>query len=151
MKVDPSLTLDSVLDGELPLRDEPLHKLERPGYKREGLFGPTPFISKGDPIIVALTIEQSCLHCGHQWLYFGGLFREFSGTALAGETTFRNRLKEAPKDAIVKVQTLHETVPYCPHCLGMGDEVGGLTNQGVDRGVTNAAASPLFIEAEGRN
>lgn len=143
MKIDPSLSLDSVLDGEVPLRDTPLHKLERPGYRREGLYGPTPFIPRGDPITIALTIEQHCQHCGGVSSYFGGLFREFEGVALTGETRFRNALKAAPWDAISKVQHLHEETPYCPHCLGTGDQVGGTAHQ--DKGGEVKSLKPLSI------
>lgn len=142
MKIDPSLTLDSVLDGELPLSDTP-HKLERPGYKREGLYGPTPFTPRGDPILIALTIEQHCRHCGHSWLSFGGIFREFEGTALMGEARFRNAVKDATKDKIEKVQHLHEEVPYCPHCLGMGDAVSVPANLGTGEDGT-LQPLPLF-------
>ncbi len=148
MKVDPTLTLDSVLDGEIPLNDTP-SKMERPSYKRDGFYGPTPFTPKGDPIIIALTIEQHCKWCGHSWLGFGGIYREFEGTALLGEARFRNALKEAPKDKIAKVQHLHEEVPYCPHCLGTGDEVSGAANRG--EGAAPRQSLPIFNDIEGRN
>ena len=140
MKVDPTLSLDSVLNGEIPPSDTPT-KMERPGYKRDGLYGPTPFTPKGDPIIIALTIEQHCQWCGSTWMHFGGLFREFEGSALLGEARFRNALKEAPKDKIAKVQHLHEEVPYCPHCLGKGDEVSGAANP--DKGGEVESLKPL--------
>lgn len=143
-------SLDDLLDGKLPPSDVG-HRLERPGYKRDGLYGETPFRPRGDPIIVALTIEQHCKHCGHSWLTFGGLFREFSGTALQGPALYRNALKDAPKGEISKVQHLHENIPYCPHCLGTGDNVSGDAHQDKGGGVEISEPLSTLEDMEGRN
>lgn len=128
------MNLDDVLSGKLPIA------IAAP--KPSAWYsGPTPFKLHEEPVIIALTIEQHCKHCGHSWLCFGGLFCEFIGSALQGPATYRNALKEAPKDEIAKLQTLHEEVPYCPHCLGTGDMGSGVA--ALDKGGGVELAKPL--------
>lgn len=129
-----TLDLDSVLNGAVPSKPLTAHE-------SRDLYGPTPFIPRAEPVVIALTIEQHCKHCGHSWLSFGGLFREFIGSALQSPATYRNALKEAPKHEIARLQTLHEDVPYCPHCLGTGDMGSGVA--ALDKGGGVELAKPL--------
>lgn len=113
-----SLTLDELLDGAAePPSEAPLHVHERPAYRRDGLYGSTPFKARVERI-VALTTEQQCLNCGAVHMGFGGLYREFEGQGLMGTLSLRNEVKgPVTKDAINRVQHDRTEVPFCPSCL----------------------------------
>lgn len=117
-------SLIDLLDNNLPEpppSNEPIHKLERPSFRRDGLFGRTPFKVR-EAELVAVTTEQVCLCCGSTHLGFGGIFREYQGTVGVAETTTRT-LVDGPvlKTQIDRVTHVTEKVPYCPTCLGKGD------------------------------
>ena len=124
------LPLSDLLDGNLPPTDKPLHRLEKPCYKRDGLYGATPFKPK-EVTIVAVTTEQVCKHCGASHLGFGGVFYEFLGQGLNGPLMMRNVARGITKDKIEKVAHVTEQVPYCPTCLGKGDEASKDTRSGM--------------------
>lgn len=119
------LTLDDLKAGILPSpEDEPKHEgrtLERPSYRREGLYGHTPFRIRSQPIIIALTIEQTCRACGTTSLSMGGLFCEQEEGPADAPVTSRNRIDYVEKLKIDKVINQQELVVYCPTCLGKGD------------------------------
>jgi hypothetical protein len=112
------LPLADLLDGNLPPSDEPIHRLEKPHYKRDGLYGQTPFKPR-EVATVALTTEQVCLHCGTSHLGFGGIFHEFMGMGEDGPLKMRTPTK-ALKSEIQQIIHTTENVPYCPTCLGEG-------------------------------
>ena len=123
------LPLADLLDNNLPPSDEPIHRLEKPHYKRDGLYGATPFKPR-EVTIVAVTTEQICSHCGSSHLGFGGVFYEFLGQGLHGPMMMRNPVINPTKDKIQKVAHITENVPYCPTCLGKGDEVSDPAHSG---------------------
>ena len=143
-----SPSLADLLSGNIPAPTPPPNpRIAPPSYRRDGLYGRTPFKLR-EAHIVAVTTEQVCRHCGSSHMGFGGVFYEFTGQGEGGALTMRNAAPDATKDQIERV--VHETdeVPYCPTCLGKGDIASGSTGRGEGGEVNASSPAPLIKRSE---
>lgn len=109
-------SLEDTLDGKDLGPDDTPHTLEKPCYRRDGLYGRTPFTPK-PTAIHAVIVHSICRNCGNERDSFGGIFQVIHGRALHGETVFQNRIPSALQSDIKEIETVTEETPFCPECL----------------------------------